>query len=339
MIEAVVFDEAGARELDVTDEAGLRAAKAETGTTWIRVAECSRGEIDRVAGVFDLHHLAVEDLLAEVRPKTEGFEDHSFLLVKDADLRRGDQPFAEEFALTAVGLFVGDDWLVTCSQDAVPAVDRVWSRVMAADQRVLHRGPDYAASRVVDLLVDEYFTILDDLETDIERVEDGVTESTDIEVLEGINAVRRDLLAFRKTAWPTREALTSLARGEDPFVAEENEKYFRDVADHLVAVVDLIETYRDLVSGARDIYLNTLSQSTNDVMKTLTVVATIFIPLTFVAGVYGMNFATATDGAVAGLPDLNMPELGWQFGYPAVMLGMALVAVVMLVHFRRRSWL
>jgi len=339
VIEAVVFDEAGARELDVADEAGLRAAKAESGTTWVRVAESSRAEIDRVAGVFDLHHLAVDDLLADVRPKTEGFEDHTFVLVKDADLRRGDQSFAEEIALTSVGLFVGDDWLVTCSLDGVPAVDRVWSRVLAADQRVLHRGPDYAASRVVDLLVDEYFTILDDIETDIERVEDGVTESTDIEVLEGINAVRRDLLAFRKTAWPTREALTTLARGEDPFVAEENEKYFRDVADHLVAVVDLIETYRDLVSGARDIYLNTLSQSTNDVMKTLTVVATIFIPLTFVAGVYGMNFATAADGSVAGLPDLNMPELGWQFGYPAVMLGMALVGVVMLVHFRRRSWL
>jgi magnesium transporter len=339
VIEAVVFDEAGSEELDVAEAAGLREAKSQAGTTWVRATDATADELDSVADAFDLHALTVEDVLGDVRPKTETFDDYTFVLVKDADLRRGDQVFAEEIALTPVGCYIGDDWLVTCSLEAVPAVDRVWSRVLEADQRVLHRGPDYAASRVIDLLVDEYFGILDELETDIERIEDEVTASTGIDVLERINAVRRDLLAFRKVAWPTREALAGLARGDDPFVREANEKYFRDVADHLVQVVDLVETYRDLVGGARDIYLNTLSQSTNEVMKTLTVVATIFIPLTFVAGVYGMNFATEGEVAVPGLPDLNMPELGWQFGYPAAMVGMALIAAVMLLHFRRREWI
>ena len=130
--------------------------------------------------------------------------------------------------------------------------------------------------------------------------------------------------------WPAREAINALARGDSSFVAEETEKYYRDVYTHLVQVVDLTETYRDLTNGARDIYLNSVSQSTNEVMKTLTVVATIFIPLTFVVGVYGMNF---------GDSPYNMPELAWTFGYPAVMLGMGLMIGIMLVQFRRRGWL
>jgi len=130
--------------------------------------------------------------------------------------------------------------------------------------------------------------------------------------------------------WPAREAVGLLARGDPKEVQPQTEKYFRDIYDHLVQIVDLTETYRDLVAGARDIYLNTVSQSTNEVMKVLTVVATIFIPLTFVAGIYGMNF---TGGPY------NMPELEWTFGYPAAMLGMILMAAVMLAHFQRRGYL
>ena len=155
-------------------------------------------------------------------------------------------------------------------------------------------------------------------------------ESTDIDTLEALNAVRRDLLAFRKLAWPTREAVNAFARGRPDQVRAETEKYYRDVYDHLVQAVDLTETYRDLTTGARDIYLNTLSQSTNEVTKALTVVASVFIPLTFIAGVYGMNFA--------GSP-FAMPELEWTYGYPAVMLGMAAVGLVLVVAFRRRGWI
>ncbi|AAV46232.1 magnesium Mg(2+)/cobalt Co(2+) transport protein [Haloarcula marismortui ATCC 43049] len=198
------------------------------------------------------------------------------------------------------------------------------------DERLLHRGPDFTAYRVIDVIVDAYFDLLDEIETDIEQIEEEVTTSTDIETLERINDVRRDLLSFRKQVWPAREAIGVLARGDPKQIQPQTEKYFRDVYDHLVQIVDLTETYRDLVSGARDIYLNTVSQSTNEVMKMLTVVATIFIPLTFVVGVYGMNF---TDSPY------NMPELGWAFGYPAVMIGMVIVVGVLLAHFRQRGYL
>jgi magnesium transporter len=325
MIDALVF---GTDRVEGYDD--ITAARDADETTWVRATEATQTELERVAETFDIHSLTVEDVNNNVRPKTEEFPDYSFTLLKDAELRRGDQTFQDEVDAEAVGIFIGPDWLVTLSTAAVPAVDRVWAQVRKEDRRYLQRGGDFTAYRVIDALVDEYLDILDEIKTEIERVEEEVITSTDIETLERINAVRRDLLAFRKIAWPSREAINVLARGDSPFVGEETEKYYRDVYDHLVQVVDLTETYRDLTNGARDIYLNTLSQSTNEVMKALTVVATIFIPLTFVAGVYGMNFADSP---------YNMPELGWTFGYPAVMVGMTLMVGIVLVHFSRRDWL
>jgi magnesium transporter len=325
MIDALVF---GTDVVERYDD--IVAARDADATTWVRATDATPAELERVAETFGIHTLAVEDVRNGVRPKTEEFPDYSFTLLKDAELRRGDQTFDEEVDAEAVGIYIGPDWLVTLSTATVPAVDSVWGQIRQEDRRYLQRGPDFTAYRVIDALVDEYLDILDDIETEIERIEEEVLVSTDIETLERINAVRRDLLAFRKIAWPSREAINILARGDTPFIADETEKYYRDVYDHLVQVVDLTETYRDLTNGARDIYLNTLSQSTNEVMKALTVVATIFIPLTFVVGVYGMNFADSP---------YNMPELGWTFGYPAVMLGMAAMVAIVLVHFSRRDWL
>ena len=329
-MRALTYDADGVEEHPVETVADLRAARDASQTTWVRATAASPEELDLVAEAFDLHALTIEDVRQDVRPKTEEFTEYTFTLLKDAELRRGDQLFEDEIADEPLGVFLGEGWLVTLSTAEIPAVDAVWDATVGGDRRVLDRGPDFAAYRVIDRVVDDYFHILDRIETDIEGIEEAVLESTDIETLEAINSVRRDLLAFRKIAWPSREAVASLARGDPDPIQPETEKYFRDVADHLVQVVDLIETYRDLTAGTRDIYLNTLSQSTNEVMKVLTIVATIFIPLTFVVGVYGMNFA---DG------QMNMPELTWPYAYPAVMLGMAAVLVVMLWYFRHREWL
>jgi len=325
MIDALVFETDSVRQYD-----DIETARDAGATTWVRATDASHEELETVADIFDIHPLAVEDVRNDVRAKTEEYPDYVFTLMKDADLRRGENTFEEEIDAEAVGIYVGTDWVVTLSTTTVPAVDAIWNRIQSEDPRLLDRGPDFTAYRVIDAIVDEYLDILDEVETQIETIEEQVVESTGIETLERINAVRRDLLAFRKIAWPTREAVNVLSRGDPAFIAESTEKYYRDVYDHLVQVVDLIETYRDLTNGARDIYLNSVSQSTNEVMKTLTVVATVFIPLTFVVGVYGMNF----DGS-----PYNMPELGWTFGYPAVIMGMALMVALMLVHFRRRGWL
>ncbi|WP_101297230.1 magnesium/cobalt transporter CorA [Halegenticoccus soli] len=321
MISAVVYDADG-----ITTYSDLERARAARGTTWVRA---TGGDLGDVADAFGIHPLSVEDVQNGVRPKTEDYPTHLFVLVKTATLRGGDTAFRDEIRTESVGLFVGSDWLVTLSTGETPAVDRVW-RAAESDDRLLRYGPDFTAYRVLDRIVDDYFDLLDEIEETIEGIEDGVLGSPDPSVLEGLNAVRRDLLSVRKLLWPTREAVAVLARGDPDEIREPTEKYYRDVYDHLVQLVDLTETYRDLARGARDIYLNTLSQSTNEVMKRLTVVATVILPLTFVVGVYGMNF---------GGSSYNMPELGWEFGYPAVMLGMATVALIMLSYFRREGWL
>ncbi|MFB6183644.1 MAG: magnesium/cobalt transporter CorA [Haloarculaceae archaeon] len=325
MISTLVYD---ADEVTAYDD--LDAAKRADGTTWVHVTDATDAEVEHISEVFDVHALSVEDVCHDVRAKTEEFAGHTFVLLKTATLARGETTFEEEIRTTPVGIFVGDDWLVTLCYGQADPVDHVVTAVERGDERLLQRGPDFTAYRVLDVIVDGYFDVLDRLEDDIEVIEDEVVVSTDIETLEDINGVRRELLSFRKVLWPAREAVGVLSRGDPNQVREETEKYYRDVYDHLVQLVDLTETYRDLVSGARDIYLNALSQSTNEIMKVLTVVATIFIPLTFVVGVYGMNFA--------GGP-YNMPELTWRYGYPAVMLGMGVVALLMTAFFRHRDYL
>ncbi|MFB6151524.1 MAG: magnesium/cobalt transporter CorA [Haloarculaceae archaeon] len=327
MTTALVYDAETVTEYD-----DLAAARAAEGTTWVHVPGTDPDAVQAVADLFDLHPLAVEDFRSNVRPKVEEYGSYTAVFVKTASLRRGETTFEEEIRDEPVGVFVGDDWLVTFATGDIGAVERVRSAVQRGDERLLQQGPDFTAYRVVDVVVDEYFGLLDDIEDDIEAIEEDLLESPDRDTLESINSVRRELLSFRKLAWPTREAVGVLARGDPAHVREPTEKYFRDVYDHLVQLVDLTETYRDLAVGARDIYLNALSQSTNEMMKVLTVVATIFIPLTFVAGVYGMNFDPEAS-------PYNMPELGWAYGYPAVMLGMATIALVMALYFRRQGYI
>jgi len=324
-VDTVVYDENGHDErADPVD------ARDDPGITWVRVVDPVESELDDVAAGYGLHPLEIEDVMGDVRPKVEEFDDHAFVVVKAATLRRGDVAFADELRAEQVGFFVGDGWLVTVEPDRVAALDAVWDRVAREEPRLLSHGADFAAYRGIDRIVDDYYSILDDIEDDIEAVEDEVVDPSRDDVLERINSLRRDLLSVRRLLWPTRDAVGVLARGDPAQVDEATEKYYRDVYDHLVQLVDLTETYRDLTSSARDIYLNALSMSTNEVMKTLTVVATILLPLTFVVGVYGMNF----DGGA-----LNMPELGWEYGYPAVMLGMALMAGILVAYFRRENWL
>ena len=325
MIAASVFTAEGVDHYD--DPAAARDA---SGTTWVRASGASTEELETVADIFGIHALSVEDITRDVRPKTEEFPDHTFVLAKTAMLRGGDTSFDEEIHSRQLGIVFGRDWLVTLTVEAVPAVQRVWDAAEAGDVRVRRMGPDYVAYRLLDQLVDGYFELLDEVEDTIEAIEDAVLEGPDSTVLASLNGVRRDLLSFRKVVWPMREAVGILARGDPEYVQQPTEKYFRDSYDHLVQLVDLTETYRDLARGARDIYQNTVAQSTNEVMKTLTVVATILLPLTFVVGVFGMNFGGGT---------FNMPELSWPLAYPGVMVGMAAMAVILLVYFRGEEWL
>ncbi|WP_144902135.1 magnesium/cobalt transporter CorA [Halobellus captivus] len=332
MISAIVYDVGHVERYTIDDESDLRAAREAPGTTWVRVSSPTEEEVRAISDAFSLHALEIEDIRGGVRPKTEEFDEHTFVLVKTVALERGETTFDEEIRTQPIGLFLGGDWLVTLTDEdeRVPVVSDVWRSVENQQGRILKQGPDFAAYRVIDHVVEEYFNLLDTVGDTIEQIEESILSTPDAELIEGLNAVRRDLLSFRKVVWPMREAVGVLARGDLVGVDDSTEKYYRDVYDHLVEIVDLTETYRDLTRGTRDIYLNVVSQSTNEVMKRLTVVATIFIPLTFVVGVYGMNF---------GEHATNMPELTWPFAYPAVIVGMGLVTAILLVYFRREGWM
>ncbi|MEE6208723.1 magnesium/cobalt transporter CorA [Salarchaeum sp. III] len=320
-VTAVVYTDAGVTAYDDLD-----AAKDAQGTTWIRADSPTSDELAAVRDTCSIHSLALEDVENGVRPKTEEFDTHTFLLVTDARFRAGETTFDQELDTRPVGLFVGADWLVTLTYDDVDAIGATWDAVLREDARVLSRGPDFTAYRVLDRIVDDYFALLDDIEDRIELIESELVDAARSDLLEEVNDVRRELLAVRKLLWPTRDAVSGFARGDPPEVQQETEKYYRDVYDHIVQQVDLVETYRDLASSSRDIYLNALSQSTNEVMKRLTVVATIVLPLTFVVGVYGMNFET-------------MPELGWPYAYHATLLGMGLLSAILVWYFREQDWL
>lgn len=314
----------------VEQTAALAGGRADGETTWVHLSDPTGAELDRVEEAFGIHRLVTEDAVTNVRAKTEEFPSYTFTLIKDVRLARGETTFAEEVDVTPIGLFIGDRWLVSITTDTLAAIQDVQGALDRKNQTLLTAGPDYLASRIVDEVIEDYFSLLDRIEDQIEAVEDSVLEGPDTAVLEGVNNARRELLAVRKQLIPVREAIAYLARGDSTFVRPETEKYFRDTYDHLVQLVELVETYRELAHGARDIYLNVLSISTNEVMKRLTAVATIILPLTFITSLYGMNFA--------GSP-YNMPELTWTYGYPAVLVTMFVLGIAFTEYFRRVGWI
>lgn len=321
VIHAVVYTADGAQVVEST-----REAKALPGTAWVRVEHATDDAVQQLETVFGIHGLATDDTMTNVRATVQEFDGYTFVLMKSARLATGETSFSEEVTEAPVGLFFGTDWVVSLSPGRVDAVDEMWETVLHHKQDLLDRGADFVVYRIID----DYFEILDRIEVQIETIEDTVITTLDPSVLENINNVRRELLSIRRLLIPGREVVSSLARGDSPYVDATSEKYFRDVYENLIQLVELTETYRELATGARDIYLNALSMSTNEVMKRLTAVATILLPLTVITGLYGMNFR--------GSP-YNMPELTWTYGYPAVLVFMALVAFVSGVYFSRKGWL
>jgi len=327
MISAIVYGDGETTEYD-----DLAAARDAVGTTWVHATEVTDAELDTIATEFDIHGLAIDDLRNDIRAKTEEFPDHTFVLFKTATLARGETTFREEVATSPVGIFLGEDWIVSVTPNDAPVVERVRKAVAAGDERLLHRGAAFTAYRILDVVVDDYFDLLDRIEDEIEAIEEDVLRPrtgrrSNVSTASGANcspsASRCGPLARPSASSPGATPPRSTRRLRSTSATSTTTSS---------GFADLTETYRDLVSGARDIYLNALSQSTNEVMKVLTVVATIFIPLTFVAGVYGMNFDPAAS-------PYNMPELGWRYGYPAVLIGMAAIGVAMALHFRRRGYI
>ncbi len=282
------------------------------------------GDIDvlrAVADVFSLHRLALEDVVnTHQRAKLEEYPEHQFVVLRRYDSKRPAD--AEQ-----VSVFLGDGYVLSFEEHAADGFAPVRARLRDGNSRLRSHGPDYLAYALVDAAVDSWFPALEALGDRMELVEDEVLAGeAQPSVVADLHAMRREMLAARRALWPLREVTASLVRGDSPRVSEDTRVYLRDVHDHVVQLVDLLENCRELGAGLMELHLATASMKLNEVMKVLTVIATVFIPLTFVVGIYGMNFDF-------------MPELRWEHGYPAVMGGMLALALGMLLWFRRRGWL
>jgi magnesium transporter len=291
------------------------------GVTWVNVDGLGNPDIILEMGkVFGLHPLALEDVLsARQRPKVDDYGTSLYIVIRM--LR-----YEDELQTEQVSLFLGPNFLVTFFERPGDCLEPVRERLRKGVNPLRREGADCLMHAVVDAIVDNYFPFLERLGELVEDMETEVLARPSRSTLARVHDIRRDLLDVRRCTWPLRDAVSSLLRDENPLVGKATQLYLRDCCDHVVFVIDVLEAYRELIGQIMEVYVSTVNTRLNEVIKVLTVVATIFIPLTFIASLYGMNFKW-------------MPELNWPWGYPAVWGVMILVTVGMLLFFRHKGWL
>jgi len=292
--------------------------------SWINVDGIHEvGVIESVGRHFDLHPLILEDILNTTqRPKFEDYDGHIFVVLKMLRCVENGQFVQSE----QVSVILGPNFVISFQENVGDVFEPVRDRIRKAKGRIRKMGPDYLAYALLDAIVDGYFSVLETIGERIESLdEDLVNEPTD-KTLRQIHLLKRELISLRKSTWPLRELINTMQRSESALITESTGIYLRDVYDHTIQIIDTVESYRDIVASMLDLYLSSLSNRMNAVMKVLTIIATIFIPLTFVAGIYGMNFK-------------YMPELEWRWGYPAVLLIMIAIAAAMILYFKKKKWL
>ena len=289
--------------------------------TWIDVQGLSDLDLLKALGEkFKLHPLALEDVVSfGQRPKADDYDTHLFMIARMPET-------GEMITTDQTSLFLGANFLITFQEHYGDCLGAVRDRLRKGKGLMRRSGADYLAYAILDAIVDGFFPVLEAFGEKIETLEAEVVERPTRGSLEQIHDAKRNLLTLRRAIFPLRDAINSLMRGESELVTGVTRTYLRDCYDHAVQILDMVETYRELAAGLMDIYISSLSQKLNEVMKVLTIIATIFIPLTFVAGVYGMNFQF-------------MPELRWRFGYPIIMVAMGLIALMMLWYFVRKGWI
>lgn len=278
---------------------------------------------------FGVHSLVVEDIYhVGQRPKIESHDDFVFIIL---DFFARSEPTGE-ITKEQISHLVFEGRVITVLEGTDRVYEPVRERLRRQQGRIRSAGSDYLAYALIDAVVDHLFPVIDALEDQIEEVDSGLLQSFHERYLQQLHRIRHSLLVLRRSARPTREMIGGLLRADHPLITKDTLPFLRDVHDHAVQSLELVESYRDMASSLIDLYMSTLSNRMNEVMKVLTLIATIFIPLSFIAGVYGMNFDT-------GASPWNMPELGWGYGYPAALGLMGVVAASLLLYFRSKRWL
>ena len=328
VLHVLAFGPDGVDEAAPRTVAELAALRGRRPVTWVNIDGLGDAAVlEQLGAEFGLHRLALEDVVnTHQRPKLERYEGHHFLVLRMAD---GDG--ASGLGTEQLALFFGPGFVLTFQERAGDCFDPVRQRVRGGQGRIRASGADYLAYALLDSVIDAYFPVVEAAGERLETLEDDVLAGRARDLLPRIHGIRRDLLMMRRALWPLREAVSLLQREEEAAVTPETRVYLRDVYDHVINLLDMLENLREIAAGLMELHLTAVSKRMNEVMQVLTVISTIFMPLTFIVGVYGMNFD----------PDAspwNMPELRWRWGYPFVIAVMAGTVVAMLVSFRRRGW-
>ncbi|MFO7895284.1 MAG: magnesium/cobalt transporter CorA [Longimicrobiales bacterium] len=316
----------GVEELELSSADEVEGLRGRWPVLWLDVIGVGdAGSVEALGRVLGLHRLALEDVMnVHQRPKVEEYPDHLFAVTRSATLE--DRVDTEQLSL-----FVGDGWVLTFQERSGDAWEPVRERLRAGRGRIRGAGAGYLFYALLDAVVDSYYPLLEEFGHRVELLEEAVIDDPKEELVGVIHAARRDVLALRQSVWPMREAMGQLYREDFAVIDRETRVYLRDAYDHTIQVIELLENYREMASALLEVYLSSVSHRMNEVMKVLTIIATIFIPLTFIAGIYGMNFD----------PDaspLNMPELGWYWGYPTVWAVMVVIGLGLVWFFRRKGW-
>lgn len=322
-ISVIDYDAATITEQEDAATEACVALKETDTVSWINVNGLNDTEaISRIGSEFGIHPLVLEDILHTTqRPKLEDMGDYVFLVVRMLFV----EPGSNEIHSEQISFILTEHCLITFQEKAGDVFDAIRDRLRKNHGRIRKMGPDYLLYALMDSIVDNYFLIMEKTGEQIETIEQSLMENPNSLLLNELYAQKRELLYIRKSVWPLREAVSGLERGESKLFQPKTHAYLRDLYDHTIQVIDTVETFRDMLSGVQDLYLSSMGHKTNQVMQVLTVIATIFIPLTFVAGIYGMNFE-------------NMPELGWEYSYPIFWTVIVTLTLGMLYCFRRMKW-
>lgn len=326
VIRVMAYGPDGLVEATIADVAALRPLLAAWPVVWVNVDGLGDiGVIQALGELFGLHRLALEDVVnLHQRAKVDDYGDYLFIITHMVALNPALQ-------IEQMSLFLGPNYVLTFQHLPGDSLEPVRVRLRAGNSHLRRGGAGYLTYALLDAVLDGYFPVLETLGERLEGLETLITTDPDPAVRTRIHELRQDLLALRRAVWPQRDALNTLLREPTSLLTPETRVYLRDTFDHSYQILDLVETYRELAADLTDLYLSSISNRMNEIMKVLTIISTIFIPLSFIAGVYGMNFDTRWPW--------NMPELLWPFGYLWALGWMAGVAGLMVFYFRRRHWL
>ena len=298
------------------------ASKDKYKALWIDIAGLRDIKtISSLCESFGVHPLMIEDIFStQQRPKMDIFENYIFLTIRSYLYNEE----VKHFASQQISLIFGENWVITIREDSSDIFSAVKTRLQTAHNIIRKKGADYLVYALIDMVVDEYFNVMEIVGDDIGALEDKLISNPDNKIVKEIHAAKREIIYLRKSIWPLREVISGLQHRVDGLIDNETIFYLKDVYDHTIQIIDTIETYRDFLAGILDIYLVSISNRLNEVMKVLTVFASIFIPLTFITSLYGMNF--------------NIPELHWRYGYLYVWGVMLMLIIGMAIFFKRKKW-